>query len=61
MKINILKKVIEDQWGYAHFPDDFETYAKSGKYSWKCIVNDRPVIQGEFEYIGYAGEAKILK
>ena len=54
------KDVSGDEWGFCYFPDDFETYAKPGKYSWECIVGGEVVINGHFEYIT-SDQAKIMR
>lgn len=36
--------------GIVKFPDDFQTNAKPGRYSWKCLVDGRQIAVGSFEF-----------
>ncbi len=42
--------VESDNWGYVSFPDDFDTWAKPGRYHWQCQVSGKRVAAGSFEY-----------
>lgn len=50
---------MDDEWWYVFFPDDFSTYSKVGRYSWKCIVNESVAAKGDFEYISSL-QAKVI-
>ena len=45
-----VKRVYGDNWGCVTFPDDFNTFSREGKYSWKAKVKGRAIIGGRFEY-----------
>jgi hypothetical protein len=56
--------VEQDKWGYVLFPDDFETWAKPGPYSWKCLVDSRQVLSGRFEFMTistFADQARVYR
>ncbi len=58
------KHVSGDEWGFCYFPDDFDTYAKPGKYSWECIVGGEVVLNGDFEYMtvdSYSDQARVMR
>lgn len=48
--------VLDDNFGYVIFPDDFDFGLSgrkpSGNYSWKCFVNDKVVADGKFNWPG---------
>ena len=49
-KSKLTKKVSSDKWQFVSFPEDFDTFAKAGIYSWQGIVNGKTVIDGKFEF-----------
>ncbi|MHB9106925.1 MAG: hypothetical protein ACYDCO_07710 [Armatimonadota bacterium] len=49
-KYHEYKKVGGDDWGYIIFPRDFEVWGEPGKYTWKCLVNGKPVVEGKFRF-----------
>ena len=65
------KDVSGKAWGDVYFPGDFiyekpgkyswKPYGRPGKYSWKCIVGERTVASGRFEYKGFEDQARILR
>lgn len=42
--------VERDDSGDVRYPDDFNTYSRPGRYSWKCLVDGREVATGSFEF-----------
>jgi hypothetical protein len=44
------KRVESSRFGYVNFPEEFGGYAPPGSYSWKCIVSNKVVVEGRFEY-----------
>jgi hypothetical protein len=44
------KQVGKYMMGYVLFPDDFGGYTSSSSYQWKCIVNDKIIVEGKFDY-----------
>jgi hypothetical protein len=54
------KNVVGDSWAYMLFPDDFQTWAKPGPYTWKCLVDSKEVATGDFEFTG-ASYSNVLK
>lgn len=47
---SVRKEVSDDDWGFVIFPTDFNTNRESGTYSWCCVVNDKSVAGGKFEF-----------
>jgi hypothetical protein len=35
-------------WGTVSFPDDFDTFPRTGRFSWVCMVNGEMVSRGRF-------------
>jgi hypothetical protein len=48
-------------WGYVWYPDDFQAYAKPGRYSWKWLVDGRQVAAGFFEFRSVASYSDQLE
>jgi hypothetical protein len=54
------KTVVGDDNGYVFFPDDFPTYSKVGRYSWKYFVNGHEVVHGSFEFGQYGLQLTVI-
>lgn len=48
-----------DEWALARFPTDFDTYLKSGRYTWKATITGRNVANGDFIYEVLSGVGKV--
>jgi len=49
-KYHVYKKVEGDDFAVVYYPEDFQGSSQSGKYTWKCLVNGKPVIEGKFRF-----------
>jgi hypothetical protein len=39
------------EWGMVSFPEDFDTYPRTGRFSWVCVVNGEKVLRGQFRLL----------
>ncbi len=62
----------ESGWTYVSFPDEFKdergqvigatkSYPSTVIFSWKCIVGDKTIARGKFEYGSIYEQAKIIR
>ncbi len=47
-------------WGEVYFPEDFNTFARAGNYTWRATVGGREVARGRFQYES-ASDARVVR
>ncbi|MDQ3257154.1 MAG: hypothetical protein M3R15_25230 [Acidobacteriota bacterium] len=58
------QRLEKDQFKFLYFPEDFGLRALPGKYKWRCVVGEKVIAGGEFEYVNASGQgeqARIIK
>ena len=56
--------VKQDDLKDVHFPADFRGHASPGRYSWKCFVAGREVLNGSFEFktvVSYSDQVTVRR
>lgn len=54
----------KDEFKFLYFPEDFGLRPLPGKYKWRCVVGEKAIAGGEFEYVSISGQsdqARIIK